>query len=165
VCFDNGRCTPDILIYKIRFTLNFWKAGFSDSPIGGNHHIPKTALTFGPKCDGAFLITVDARTTEFEGYGSFVLQGPQFHFKSGEILYFTITDPLIFEAQTMLSTVQYAKHKQLRKEGKLRDAVAVDMSTRIAISSENAFVIKESCPNFSFLCPAYNVSNGQSEVA
>ncbi|GAB4845235.1 hypothetical protein Ancab_038644 [Ancistrocladus abbreviatus] len=55
-------------------TLVFWEVGFFGSPIGANHDILKTNLTSGPQWNTEFIITVDAGTTAFEGYGSFVLQ-------------------------------------------------------------------------------------------
>ncbi|GAB4852862.1 hypothetical protein Ancab_017059 [Ancistrocladus abbreviatus] len=115
VCFDNGIYTPDILIHKIRSNMNLWVAGFAESSIGGHHYIPTIILASDLKWNGEFLITVDAGTTASESYSSFIVRDPEFQFKSSEIIHFTTMDPLILEAQMILSAVQYAKQKQLRR--------------------------------------------------
>ncbi|GAB4825676.1 hypothetical protein Ancab_008549 [Ancistrocladus abbreviatus] len=115
VCFDNGIYTPDILIHKIRSNMNLWEAGFAKSSIGGHHYIPTIIPASDIKWNGEFLITVDVGTTTYEGYGSFMVRSPEFQFKLGEIIHFTTMDPLILEAQMILSAMQYAKQKQLRR--------------------------------------------------
>ncbi|GAB4852449.1 hypothetical protein Ancab_016643 [Ancistrocladus abbreviatus] len=113
VCFDNGIFMPDILIHKIRSNMSLWEAGFVESPSGGHRNIPKPFLVYALKWNGEYLITVDAGTTATEGYGSFIVCNSDYQFQSGELIHFFVKDPLILEAQTMLSAVLCAKQKQL----------------------------------------------------
>ncbi|GAB4845850.1 hypothetical protein Ancab_024854 [Ancistrocladus abbreviatus] len=73
------------------------------------------------------------------GYGSFVLRDLQFQFKSSEIIYYTIGNPLVLEAQTMLSTMQYAKHRQLWKDPKWRSTSEIKENMEFMILPEISY--------------------------